>query len=113
MSEHHRQRTLGDVPGHRAVELAPPKFVHISKELHIEPIIEMRLDAYGKSVPQTVGYKFVLHHGDGKTFKKPGTRRYIPQSNDWGAEPYKVHRERSDAAYLVRLAQMSAAAELV
>lgn len=105
MGEHRIPRKLGPVPGNRAAELAPPKFVHVSKELHMEPIMEARLDAYGKIVPKIVGYKFVLYRG------LPYRGRTRP--NDWGAEPCMLHRDRSDAAYQVRLAQEAAAAELL
>lgn len=113
MSEHRIPRELGPIPGHRSAGRAPPKFKHVSKELHMEPIMEPALDADGKKVMQVVGYRFVLHRGDGKPFKKAGPRRYLLQSNDWGAAPYVLHRQRSDAAYQVRLAQQAAAAELL
>ena len=113
MGQHYLPRKLGPVPGHRSTEIAPPKFVHVSKELHMEPVFVNVPDEHGKLIQKITGYEFRLYRGDGKTFKNPGTRRYVPQSNDWGAEPYKLHRERSDAAYQVRLAQEAVAAELV
>jgi hypothetical protein len=115
VGEHRVPRKLGDVPGHRSAERAPPKFVHVSKELHMEPIVVDALDADGNPIKQVVGYKFVLHRGDGKTFERHGPRPRVRNSrkNDWGAEPYKLHRERSDAAYQVRLERMALAAELL
>lgn len=113
MGEHRVPRKLGDVPGHRSAERAPPKFVHVSKELHMEPIVVDALDADGNPIKQVVGYKFVLHRGDGKTFRNPTPKKRVTRANDWGAEPYKLHRERSDAAYQVRLERMALAAELL
>lgn len=117
MGEHHIPRKLGDIPGHLATEIAPPKFVHVSKELHMEPVFKNVLDDKGKHVQVITGYEFRLYRGDGVTFKRSTKKlqKYSKRlkSNDWGAEPYKLHRERSDAAYQVRLAQMAAAAELV
>jgi hypothetical protein len=110
MGEHSIPRTLGAAPGHRQSEVAPPKFVHISKELHMQP--RKGVNAAGEKVIQ--GYDFVLHPGDGKTFRKPRFGNVqVLRSNDWGAEHYKLHRERSDAAARVRLAQEQAAAELL
>jgi hypothetical protein len=70
----------------------------------MEPTFGLGVDEAGKEKLVQTGYKFVLHRHDGKTFRRETPKKRKPKKNDWGAEPYKLQRERQDAGRKSRAA---------
>jgi hypothetical protein len=105
MGEHHIKRKYGPKDAYKQPVSRGVTMLHVSKELHVVP--RMQLGTDGKTPQHNGEYDFVLHRGDGSTYRRKQPKQRKQKGNDWGAEPYKAYRDRSQLAHWARLAAMS------